>query len=47
MGKYEKINDKRMRQLQHALNTWAKPKSITLDEQKDKKTRTRNKKIKR
>ena len=48
MGKYQKIMDKRIRQLQDALNTWAKPRSLKTDEEKTKKrTRTRSRKIKK
>ena len=48
MGKYQKIMDKRMRQLEYALSTWARPRIPKLDEEKTKKgTRKRSRRIKK
>jgi hypothetical protein len=47
MGKYQKIMDKRIRQLQNALSTWAKPRIPKINEKATGKTKKRNKRIKK
>ena len=47
MGKYQKIMDKRIRQLQIALSTWARPRIPKIDEKSTGKTKKRNRRIKK